>query len=87
MTGAAKHQPSLVKKAVAAFETGEADGHIGAGPPGGENLRLAGYKPSIQGQSIGAQNEEPILNLGEFHGSPETLSKYSSMICFRRESR
>ena len=41
MTCTAKHHPSLVKKAVAAFETGETDGHIGtrgSNPASGLNL-------------------------------------------------
>jgi hypothetical protein len=29
MTGTAKHRPSLVKKAVAAYETREPDRHVG----------------------------------------------------------
>jgi hypothetical protein len=47
MTGTAKHHPSLVKKAVAAYETGETDRHIGMRGvtlPVGYIYRIRGYQ-------------------------------------------
>jgi hypothetical protein len=42
MTGTAKHHPSLVKKAVVAYETGDTDRHVGTDPMRWRSSCLAG---------------------------------------------